>query len=214
MGMSASLDHLLALRWHIDTARDQPIRLFPFAHFTLCRSALLGAAQAVWVLAPPERTVRLARSRTVVVYLQEQHLRYLRALQLWGRDDPDPATQEVAAHVEGRQDEMTCIRQADGQKSALNATNMIRDAAQAVFDDPSLVAEVLCAWQEGSGAAHALIWPLLGHADTVVTSGPDEFGRVEAQAAGGFGRFAQNYMAAFLMLDGAWRLLRMRGQLN
>jgi len=210
MGMTASLDHLLAIRWHLDAPKGGTIRLFPFAHYSLCRSALLGAAQSVWVLAPDSSTERIKRARTVVAFLQEQHLVYLKGLQAWA-DAPDSSTDAVAAHVTTRSGELTAKRLADGQKSPLAATVMIREAAQAAWGAGSLAEELVLAWREGSGAAHALIWPLLGQQDTVQLSGPDAHGRASFVAGGSFARIAQNYMAAYRMLDHGWMLLRRRG---
>jgi hypothetical protein len=47
-GLVSAVDHLDAIKRHVE-ARC----LFSLAHLTLCRSALIGGAQAVWVLAPP-----------------------------------------------------------------------------------------------------------------------------------------------------------------
>jgi len=210
MGLTASLDHLLAIRWHIDVPRGQTIRLFPFAHFSLCRSALLGAAQSVWVLSPESSTERIKRARTVVTFLQEQHLAYLSGLQAWA-DAPDANTDAVAAHLRMRIDELAAKRLSDGQSGSLKATHMIREAAESVWPASSLAEEVVLAWREGSGAAHALVWPLLGQQDTVQVSEPDDHGRASFLAGGSFDRIAQNYMAAYWMLNHGWTMLRRRG---
>lgn len=210
MGMTASLDHLLAIRWHLDAPRGETVRLFPFAHYSLCRSALLGAAQSVWVLSPDSSTERIKRARTVVTFLQDQHLVYLKGLQAWA-DTPDANTDAVAAHVATRIGELAAKRLADDQKSPFRATDMIREAAEATWGASSLAEEFVLAWREGSGAAHALIWPLLGQQDTVQVSGPDAHGRASFVTGGSFDRIAQNYMAAYRMLDQGWTLLRQRG---
>ena len=59
-GLAAASDHLQAIRVHLDPPRGTALNLFPFAQFTLSRSALIGACQAVWVLAP--RSARNASS--------------------------------------------------------------------------------------------------------------------------------------------------------
>lgn len=75
-GLSAAFDHLDAVRWQIETRR-----LFVYAPLSLARSALLGAAQAGWLLADSDRSVRLRRSRVVVEYMYTEHERYLRLLR-------------------------------------------------------------------------------------------------------------------------------------
>lgn len=80
-GIAAASDHLQALRVHLDPPLGGKGYLFPFAQFTLSRSALIGASQAVWVLAPDDRTQHLRRSRTVNRATMGEHLKFLRHLQ-------------------------------------------------------------------------------------------------------------------------------------
>lgn len=210
MGVTASLDHLLAIRWHLDPPKGGTIRLFPFAHQSLCRSALLGAAQSVWVLSPDASSERTKRARTVVAFLQGQHLQYLKGLQAWAAE-PHAGTDAVAAHVASRIEELAAKRLADNQKSSLKATNMIKDAAEETWEVGPLAEEIMLAWRAGSGAAHALLWPLFGQQNTVQISGTDVHGRAEFQSGGSFDLIAESFMAAYWMLDRAWTLLRQRG---
>ena len=62
-GLAGAADHLSAIRRHVEARQ-----LFPFSHLTLCRSALIGAAQAVWVLSPDDSQTRIKRARVVAVY--------------------------------------------------------------------------------------------------------------------------------------------------
>lgn len=211
MGATASLDHLLAVRWHLDPPRGGTIRLFPFAHQSLCRSALLGAAQSVWVLSPDTSSERIKRSRTVVAFLQDQHLAYLKGLQTWA-SEPHAGTAAVADHVASRVEGLGRKRTADSQKSSLKATNMIKEAAEETWGVGALAEEVVLSWRAGSGAAHALLWPLLGQPSTVQVSQADVHGRAEFRSGGSFDLLAQSYMAAYQMLDRAWTLMRQRGQ--
>jgi hypothetical protein len=211
MGVTASLDHLLAIRWHLDPPQGGTIRLFPFAHQSLSRSALLGAAQSVWVLSPDASNERIKRARTVVAFLQDQHLAYLKGLQAWA-SEPHLGTDTVAAHVASRIEELATKRLADSQRSSLKATNMIKEAAEETWGVGPVAEEVVLAWRAGSGAAHALLWPLLGQQATIQVSEPDAHGRAEFRSGGSFDLIAESFMAAHSMLDRAWTLLRRRGQ--
>ena len=77
-GMGSARDHLQAVRVHLDL--DLP-EVFPFAQGTLLRTAMLSAAQAVWVLAPDAPADRVKNARTLARHTYEQHLLYLRDLQ-------------------------------------------------------------------------------------------------------------------------------------
>ncbi|WP_156616771.1 hypothetical protein [Mycobacterium sp. 852014-52144_SCH5372336] len=202
-GLIAASDHLSAIRSHIE-ARD----LFPLAHLTLCRSALVGAAQATWVLAPNDRQERVRRGRTVASYLYKYHLNFLRKLQ-GSSDEPHIGTDAVAALVEQRRGELRAIREADDDRSELNTTEMIESAAWSAFAEQKKVDETLLAWQGGSGAAHGQPWPLFGTPGTVQKSVPAD-GLAEFQAGGSLVRIGNYYMAAFYLTEHAWTLFERR----
>lgn len=204
LGLQVATDHLMAVRVHIEARR-----LFAFSHLTLCRSALLGATQAVWVLAPDDRRERLKRSRTVAAYAQRKHLQYLRGLQSIA-PQPDQNTDTVAALVDNRVNQLHQKRQAAGERSELNNTDMIQQAVTAVFD-AAHAAEAVVVWQSGSGAAHGFVWPMLGTADTVQSSAADQDGIAEFQVGGSLSRMSNAYFAAFHTADRGWKLLRRRG---
>jgi len=208
-GLQAAVDNLQAIRWHLDNQKAASPRHFLYAHLALCRAALVGASQTVWVLAPDDRGSRIERARTVVAYTQSQHERYLEGLQDYAAD-PHAGTDAVLTHVQQRISEMSAKRASDGQKSGLNTTKMIRAAAEQVF--PADVAvEAVLAWQEGSGAAHGLVWQILGQQSTVQAGPADVDGLAPFEAAGSFDRIANPYMAAYRLTDRGWHLLRRRG---
>src|SRR5690349_10164537 len=66
----AAHDHLVAVRDHVRFRR-----LYLYADATLLRSALLSAAQAVWILAPGERTERQRRCRTLAAHGYAEQLK-------------------------------------------------------------------------------------------------------------------------------------------
>ena len=47
-------------------------QLYPSSHFTVLRGALVGASQAVWILAPEDRAVRRERGLTIVTEMYVQ----------------------------------------------------------------------------------------------------------------------------------------------
>lgn len=203
-GLVAATDHLSAIRRHIEARQ-----LFPLAHPTLCRTALIGASQVVWVLAPDDRADRLRRSRTVLAFIYKNHLQYLRGLQSVA-DTPHSGTDTVAALVDQLLSELALKRNADNQNESLNTTNMIRSAAETAFTKPELVEQVVLAWQSGSGAAHGLPWGLFGTPGTVQSGPADADGIAEFQAGGSLSRIANSYMAAFYLAEKGWKLIEQR----
>ena len=165
MSLAVVTDHLSAIRRHIEAKQ-----LFPFSQLTLCRSALVGAAQAVWVLAPDTSHMRVRRARAVAAYLYKKQNQYLK--DLWDLlDAPDKNTDAAAEFAAARFDELQAKRAADGQKQVdLDTTDMIRSAATEAFGSDDLTKNAVLAWRAGSGTAHGLMWPLF---ETRPCSKPD-----------------------------------------
>ena len=205
-GLGSATDHLDAIRRHINIGS-----MFPIADLTLCRSALIGAAQAVWTLAPDDKPTRLLRVRTVLAYTYKNHLQYLNGLQ--ELDGPSQiGTDHVAETVKVRKEQLAAKRKADNQTKDLDTTLMIRQAAQATFPQQlELADEAVLAWRSSSGAAHGLAWPLLGTSGTIQTqlAGADGMGLY--LAGGSLKRIANVYLAAFHLANRGWRLIRSRG---
>lgn len=207
-GFTVAIEHLRAIRAHIDVQAPNRPNLFAFAHQTLARTALIGAATAVWVLAPDDRAKRIKRARNVVTYQQDEHHKYLRALQ--GLAD-HAGTDAVADHVAMRGRELAAKRTADGQTAKYETTRIVREAALAAFKTKPLADEVVAGWRSGSGAAHGLMFPLLGRSP--MTQGPsDGQGRATFFVGGHFELFSNAYMAAHHLADHGWSLLVRRGR--
>lgn len=205
MGLGSARDHLQAVRVLIEARQ-----LFPFAQWTLIRGAVIGAAQAVWVLAPDDGKLRVERGRLLADHMYLEHGKYLDVLK---RIAPEPHmnTELVAEHVRSRQGELRALRVQDGQKASLNTTEMVIAAASSAFGDPAMTAEAQSIWRLTSGAAHGFAWSLLGQRDTVPTGEVDGQGIGEFAAAGGIDRIANGYLCGFHLARHGWGLLRRRG---
>lgn len=204
MGLGSARDHLQAVRVLIEARQ-----LFPFAHSTLIRGAVIGGAQAVWVLAPEDRETRIDRARLLAEHMYVEHRKYLDVLR---RIAPEPHmnTELVAEHVRQRQDELRAVRSRDGQGASLNTTEMVKAAAMATFTHRNRADEAESIWRLTSGAAHGFAWCLLGQSDTQQTGDADAHGIAEFSAAGGIDRIANAYLCGFHLAQHGWTLLRRR----
>ncbi|MGY1941664.1 hypothetical protein [Nocardia gipuzkoensis] len=214
-GLVASVEHLQAIRAHLDPERAKQLDLFALAHSTLCRTALLGAAQAVWLLTP-EQSVRLRRHRNLLTYIQDNHRKGLTTLQKLAGDEPHEGTDQVAAHLDLRIAELSAKRAALGETQAFSSTSMIKEAVHEAFghrpDAAGLEGSALYAWQSGSGAAHGFIWQTLGRAGTEQSAGVESNGLTPFTARGSFLTLSEPYLAAYHLCEQGWRLLRKRGR--
>lgn len=205
-GLAAAADHLNAIRRHVEVRT-----LFASAHLTLVRSALVGAAQCVWVLGPSDPGERVSRSRTVTAEIYRRHLQYLRGLQELATT-PHLGTDIVADTISQRITQLRLKRAADNQVAELDTTRMIKEAAELAFGRDDLVKQAVLAWRSTSGAAHGLPWPLFGTPGTVQTKLAGEDGIAEFQAGGSLARIANAYMAAYHLGQQGWQLLAQRGE--
>jgi hypothetical protein len=204
-GMGAARDHLQAVRIHIEAGE-----LFPFAQQTLLRTAILAAAQGVWVLAPDDRHERLRRARTFAYENLKQHLVFLRDLQGLS-PTPHAGTDAVERHAAQRRAELADLRATAGQGALpLNATDVIQQAVLATWGSRELATEARVEWRRGSGAAHGLPWSVLGRQGTQAGSG-DADGMATFHAGGSIDALANSYLCAHGLLANAFKLLDRRG---
>jgi hypothetical protein len=202
VGLAVAADHLDAIRCHVDARHS-----FALADLTICRSALVGASQAVWILAPDERSERLTRARMLAADALKYHSQYMEAFKATRPDDPNAPL--VATHIAMRSAELKAKRLKAGALVPHQNTRMIREAASVVFT-PEVSAEASLEWQSGSGAAHGFVWPILNSPDTKQVGSADDTGLAEFHGGASLGRMANGYFAAFHMARAGWSLLNSR----
>lgn len=181
-------------------------QVYPSSHFTVLRGALVGAAQAVWVLAPDEQVTRRERGLMVIAETYAQMRKYYNFLEGTDLDDKDRA---------GLADQQQWLaerrRQVAAQKTTgarLNLTEIIASAADITFPDRGSRAALNRLWREMSSDAHALGWSLFqrtefGHADRRTGIG--------VGAAGGSPEdIAESFLGSFRVLRRGWSLFDQR----
>ncbi|WP_139186303.1 hypothetical protein [Arthrobacter subterraneus] len=183
--------------------------LYPTAHFTTLRGALLASAQAVYILGPDEPGVRRERGLTVIVEaykrLRQFHLECLNMPDL--SDDDRRKTHEQMVWLDGRR--ATAIK-AGGQPRGPNISDdVIPYAANFVFvGEPDKQNSVMLLWRQMSGDAHALTWSMTLRA----TLGPTQKGEplTAGTAAGSLEAIAEPFVASFRLLKRGWSLFDQR----
>lgn len=204
VGLGMAFDHLDAVRHTIETRR-----FFPLAHETMLRGALIGAAQALWLLGPEDRSQRLRRARTLTAYIYREQEKYLQVVRRTRGHLPE-AAEDQAAHVRRRIEELAVKREALSERAAFQTTAMIVSAAEEVML-PAIVADVEMIWRGGSGAAHGLAWSVLGHDYSTPSGEPDADGMTTFTVGGGAKRIANPYLCVMELMRQAWGLRLLRG---
>ena len=145
---------------------DNVTVLRPHAFFSLTRSALLGAAQALWVLSgsPEERAVR---SLLIVEDEAANQRRYLNAYLGDPTIEADVSNELLAsmrANVDRLSTRIRTVRAElgrRGHRGRFESTAMIKDVALHMAPgDVWLRRAVMDQWQRGSAAAHGRMWTL------------------------------------------------------
>jgi hypothetical protein len=158
-GLLVAVEHLHLFR----TAFANSQLIYPTAYFTILRTALMGAAQAVWVLAGP-RQQRVAHALMIAIDDINQRRKLLQDLGTL------PTEQQAAADAELRNlatrlDEAEAAATAHGiqlgniTRYTLNMTTVIKQAAQLAFPNNDASSTLIrdragFLWRNASGHAH------------------------------------------------------------
>lgn len=188
---------------HLRLARDaiEVGQLYPSAHFTLLRGALVGAAQAVWVLGPDERKMRQERGLTVLTEMQTQMGKYYRRLAYF--DLSENQRLELSAQQEWLATRIAEVATARIGKAALNLTDeVIPEALDLVFADTARRQAGRSLWALMSGDAHVLGWSTATRGRMEPTD--RRSGLAEGIVGGSFADVAQPFMASHGLLRAGW----------
>lgn len=162
--ITSAIDHL-DLGADLLTA-DGVTVLRPNAFYSLTRSALLAAAQALWILsASPEQ--RAIRSLLIVEDEAHNQRRYVRTY-LNDRRMKDDVSAEMLDELHRNDDRLTERMRAvrteigkRGHKGKFESTRMISDVALHMAPgDAWFQRAVMDQWQRGSAAAHSRMWTI------------------------------------------------------
>lgn len=207
VGLVAAADHLDAIRHQVLSKR-----LFTLAQLTLCRSALVGASQAVWVLSPDDQAIRVRRARTVAAYVYEHRLKYLRELRGLYAEPNEGIELQIAWDVQ-RREQLQLKRTADGQtrKMKLVTGVMIEEAVSEAFGRERLTINAKLSWQSGSGAAHGQVWPHFNTPSMRLSGVSGGGGLTAFTVKPQLTTFSNHYCGAFETAERGWELLDRRG---
>lgn len=206
VGVASAREHLHAVRLLIDAGE-----LFPSAASTLCRAALVGAAQSVWMLAGADQTTRLQRALSLAVEDYRNHITFGNAtLAASDYIELHATADDQLARLVRRRSEVTAILDELGGKVSTNMTNDVLPAALAATPgNEEFRAQAELRWRSMSGAAHSLIWQHFGQPGT--TSEESDVDGISRVIVGGdIESLVMDYFTAFRVAAAGWNLLAER----
>ena len=149
ISLASDVKHMRMVRVVIDARQ-----LFPSATFTALRGALVGAAQAVWVLSPDNQMDRRSRGLTVVA---EEYAQLAKCYREADRLRPGTVPTDQWAWIEQRMDQLAQVR--GPRPPELNQTTMIAAALDEAFpNDLDRQHSGRLLWRQMSSDAHVLTW--------------------------------------------------------
>lgn len=201
----ASAGEHLRLAWTAIKAGE----LYPSAHFTSLRGALVAASQALYILGPEEASVRRSRGLAVVVESYKR-LRQFHSDSLSVPNLTDSESGMVQKQLSWLDTRIEGAVSAGADKAGINLTGtVIPYAAAFVYGKaPELEKSLNLQWRQMSGDAHALGWALILRA----TLGPPLAGEplTSGTAGGSLEDIAQPFEASYRLLKTGWSLFDRR----
>lgn len=195
---------LLASGEHLRMARTslEAGQVYPSAHFTVLRGALVGAAQAVWILGPKKAEMRQQRGLTLIDEMYRQ-------LQIFYGDlaatalNPDEQA-ELAGQVTWCESRRLQVATARKASTKLNQTDVIRWSLRHRFPDAQRRDAGNLLWRQMSADAHVLGWSVFQRGNVVNSDRRSGLGVLEA--GGDLSHVAEPFVAIHLLLKEGWSL--------
>lgn len=189
------------LRLALDAIRAR--QLYPSAHFTVIRGALVGASQAVWILGPAKSEERRERGLVMLAEMYTELDKYYGSLRGLAEGNRERLGAQQA-WLKERRDGVAAAR---GTRRQHNLTEMIGASADEVFSGEEREA-VRRMWREMSSDAHVLGWSLFQRS---IFADPDRrTGLGEGRALGSPRHIAEAFLASFRILKRGWSLFDRR----
>lgn len=155
---------------HLRLARTalEAKQVYPTAHFTVLRGALVGAAQAVWILSAADDAERRERGLILIAEMYVQLRKYYGQMRQVSFTEEELTTlEDQITWCDSRIEQVAAVRSA---RADLNQTQMISDALDDVYDDEERRIAGKLLWRELSADAHVLGWAVFQRSTFVPTA--------------------------------------------
>jgi hypothetical protein len=204
LSLALSVEHLRLIRVMLDARQ-----LFPSAPFTTLRGALVGAAQAVWVLSPDDRETRQSRGLCVIA---EEYAQLAKFYSEADQIKPDTIPTSQWSWLNERTRALAAVRGA--QPPPLVQTSMIGHALDAAFPnqhDKRSTGRLL--WRQMSADAHVLGWAV-SQRTSIKTPAAKGADLAVLAAPGSLEHLSDPFLCAYELARCGWSLFDRRCEAN
>lgn len=186
-------------------------QLYPSAHFTTFRGALVAASQALYILGPEDSQARRGRGLAVI----HEAYRNLKNFHEGIRTLPDLSeseAQQLEDHLKWIGSRMGSAKAAGADKDGFNLTlHVVPYAAKLVYgSSPRKEHAALSLWRQMSGDAHALGWSMKLRG----TIAPPQRGELlsDGTVQGSLEDIAEPFELSYRLLKRGWSLFDQRSE--
>jgi hypothetical protein len=189
---------------HLRLARDalEARQVYPSAHFTVLRGALVGAAQAVWILGAKDGLERQERGLMLIGEMYGQLRIFYREMESTALSAEDKhQLEDQIGWCEQRRAQVKELRRTAEE---LNQTKFISWALNHTFTDDRRREAGRLLWRQMSADAHVLGWSVFQRATVQTFDRRTGIGVMES--GGDLAHLAEPFAAAHLILKEGWSL--------
>jgi hypothetical protein len=197
LSLLVSGEHLRMARTSLEAGQ-----VYPSAHFTTLRGALVGAAQAVWILGANQPELRQERGLTLIDEMYRQLQIYYGDLARTALSADEQA--ELADQVIWCADRRLQVATVRKTSTKLNQTDVINWSLRHRFSDAQRRDAGGRMWRQMSADAHVLGWSMFQRG-SILNSDPRS-GLGVLVTGGDLTHVAEPFVAIHLLLKDGWSL--------
>ena len=197
VSLISSGEHLRLARTALEAGE-----LYPSAHFTVLRGALVGACQAVWVLAAGNAADRQERGLMLIDEMYAQLQKYYSEVATTPLSDAQ--RRDLVDQINWSQERRGQVARARHTAAKLNQTTTITWALDHSFPDDERRHVGRLLWRQMSADAHVLGWSI-AQRGKVLRSDPST-GLGVMVTGGDVQQIAEPFLASHLLLRKGWSL--------
>lgn len=201
LSLITSGEHLRLARTSLEAKQ-----VYPTAHFTVLRGALVGAAQAVWVLCADDAAERRERGLTVVAEMYGQLRKYYGQMRKVAFTEDELSTLE--SQITWCDTRIEDVAAARTGRADLNQTQIISDALDDVYEDEERRIAGKLLWRELSADAHVLGWAVFQRSTFVPTEPGADL--AVGLTSDSLEHLAEAFIVAHTLLNRGWVLFDRR----
>jgi hypothetical protein len=189
---------------HLRLARTalEARQVYPSAHFTVLRGALVGASQAVWILAAEDAAERQERGLTLIDEMYQQLQKYYGEMSTTNLSDGERL--DLQSQIRWCKERLQQVAAVRRSSKKLIQTDIIKWALYHRFPDDQRRDAGRLLWRQMSADAHVLGWSMFQRGNVLTSDRHSALGLGESSRD--LSQLAEPFVAIHCLLKEGWSL--------